>query len=330
VNPADPAQAGIWSYDSVVGGGALSITGGELRANSLSDTNDLAISGGTLTLNGSTASSSRNIRASGGTLNITGTGTFTAGNFTNANGATTIKTGSGKIVANSQSLGNNSVLQIDGGTFQLLGTFNAFAGTNGAGLNDGSNVVNDTGTAQVDGSILGGVTVNLGGTLDGIGNVGSVTVNLDGNLAPGTSPGTLGTGNLFLDAGANLRMEIVNLSSYDRLNVSGTVSLDQSDLIITTLPGFGVITGEKYFLIANDGTDAVTGTFTGLADNSTFSVGAAQFRINYTGDLASSGTTGGNDVVLTALNTVPEPGSLMALLGGAGMLVGLRRFRVRF
>jgi hypothetical protein len=327
VAPGDAAQAGIWSYTTTTGGGALSVTGGEMRAPSLSDITDLAISGGTLTLNGTAASSAQHLRASGGTLNVTGTGVFTTGNFTNAANATTIKTGSGRIVASTQSLGHNSTLQIDSGTFQLNGSFNAFAGTSSTGLNDGSIVVNNSGTAEVDGAIVGAVTVNVGGTLDGTGTVGPVTVNLDGNLAPGLSPGAINTGNLLLAAGANLKIEIVNLSSYDRVNVSGTASLDQADLVISTLPGFGVITGEKYFLVANDGADAVTGTFSGLLDNSTFSVGSAQFRINYTGDLTGNTTTGGNDVVLTALNTVPEPSSLMALIGGAGILAGLRRFR---
>ena len=42
----------------------------------------------------------------------------------------------------------------------------------------------------------------------------------------------------------------------------------------------------------DDDTDAVSGTFTGLAENATFTIGLVTYRISYTG-----GT--GNDVVLT-------------------------------
>jgi hypothetical protein len=58
--------------------------------------------------------------------------------------------------------------------------------------------------------------------------------------------------------------------------------------------------GSTYTIIDNDGTDAIRGAFSGLAEGATFTSGLATFRISY-----RAGT--GNDVVLTHLeNTAPK------------------------
>jgi hypothetical protein len=128
--------------------------------------------------------------------------------------------------------------------------------------------------------------------------------------------------------GANVVLELVNSTTLDRFNVTGTVTLDQSDLFVSYLAGANIATGDKFFIINNDDVDPVVGTFVGLADGATVAPATGgQFRIDYDGDFATGATSGGNDVVLTALVSVPEPSALLALLGGSGMLMGLRRFR---
>ncbi len=52
------------------------------------------------------------------------------------------------------------------------------------------------------------MTVNNGGTLGGAGEVGNVTVTSGGTLAPGNSPEILDTGNLSLQSGATLDIEL--------------------------------------------------------------------------------------------------------------------------
>jgi len=58
--------------------------------------------------------------------------------------------------------------------------------------------------------------------------------------------------------------------------------------------------GKQYVLIANDGVDAVNGTFNGLAEGATVTAGLLQYAISYKG-----GT--GNDVVLTQTAVPPSP-----------------------
>ena len=81
--------------------------------------------------------------------------------------------------------------------------------------------------------------------------------------------------------------------------------------------------GTLFFILANDGTDAITGTFSNASVNGgTYTFGSQQFQISYAGNTGTSSFTGGNDIVLQA---VPEPASL--LLGAVAILTLLRRRR---
>ncbi len=69
---------------------------------------------------------------------------------------------------------------------------------------------------------------------------------------------------------------LTTCSGYDQLNVTGTVALGTTTTLSASL--FGGYTpaavGNSYTIINNDGTDAVTGTFAGLAEGATFTLGA--------------------------------------------------------
>src|SRR5690606_30607070 len=88
---------------------------------------------------------------------------------------------------------------------------------------------------------------------------------------------------------------------YDQVKVTGTVTVDGS-LSITTVNGFATGAGQRFTLIDNDGSDAVTGAFTGLAEGDTVSLGGVDFTISYAGG-------DGNDVTLRSADPPAAPDS---------------------
>ena len=82
---------------------------------------------------------------------------------------------------------------------------------------------------------------------------------------------------------------------YDQINVTGTVNLGGSTLNVTL--GFTPLINDSFTIINNNGTDAVTSTFNGLAEGATITVGSVTLQISYVGgtgnDLLTGGT--GND-----------------------------------
>jgi len=139
---------------------------------------------------------------------------------------------------------------------------------------------------------------------------GSLTLNA-GTLTPVAGVGILSTGN-YTQTG-NLTIEIVNPTSpatagvhYDQVNVTGTVTLNPGATLTLAFVGSGQVpVGTVYTLIANDGTDAVVGTFAGLPQGKIFTANGQRWQISYTGG-------DGNDVTLRAL----PPGNRLAV--GAG------------
>jgi autotransporter-associated beta strand protein len=266
--------------------------------------------------------------ASGGTFDFSSRALTIAGldgggtvySYNTAAGSLTLDVASGQTHDFSGALGGpfpNFALTKSGLGTQII---------SGADTHTGPTSVNG-GTLVVNGTISGSTTtVNNGGTLAGTGTTGAVNVLSGGTIAPGNSPGLLTTGALSLNSGGTLSMEINGTSAYDQLAVNGTVTLGDGTLTLSgsylTTPA---VTGDLFFLILNDGTDAISGTFAGIADGGHVFAGNGQdFIVTYFADSGSSAFTGGNDVALMA---VPEPGSAVFLLGGLGALGALRRRR---
>jgi fibronectin-binding autotransporter adhesin len=159
-------------------------------------------------------------------------------------------------------------------------------------------------TVTVNGQ-RGNIVVSSNGILKGTGTVGSVQVLAGGRVEPGNSPGCLNTGNLGLASGTTYAIEINGATvctQYDRTNVTGTVSLGGATLSITKDSGYSPIAGASFTIIQNDGSDAVSGTFAGLAEGATFENNGVSYRISYAGG-------DGNDVVLTVGASAPDTGS---------------------
>lgn len=199
-------------------------------------------------------------------------------------------------------MSNGAIVKVGAGTLRLTGA-NTYIG--GTIVSAGKLLVSNT---SGSGTGAGNVAVNAG-TLGGNGSIaGAVTVAAGANLAPGESPGTLGTGALTLNGTSNLFWEldtagIVGSGVNDLVVVNGNLVLD-GVMTVIQLAGFGPGT---YRLIDYSGT---------LTDNGlTLNPLAAPF--NGSIDVSTPGQV--NLVVL------PEPGSL-ALAGGL-LAVGLRRRR---
>lgn len=147
-------------------------------------------------------------------------------------------------------------------------------------------------------------------TLGGTGKIGHIKILSGGTIAPGLSPGCMSTGNLTFVSGSTYDFELggtTECSGYDRINVTGTVDLGSGTLNTDIVNDFKPAKDNSFMIISNDGTDAVTGTFDGLAQGATFTVDGAVFAVSYIGG-------DGNDVVLTVQSVPAAPNTGFKLI----------------
>ncbi len=162
-------------------------------------------------------------------------------------------------------------------------------------------------TAIVTGT-YGSAVVASGGTLKGTGTLSSISVY--GKLAPGLSPGCINSGNLTFQSGSTYEFEVGGTTActeYDQTKVTGTVDLGSGTLSTLLFNNFKPAVNQSYMIIENDSTDAVTGTFNGLAEGATFTVSGYVLKVSYVG-----GT--GNDVVLTVQSVPATPNTGFGLM----------------
>jgi hypothetical protein len=145
-----------------------------------------------------------------------------------------------------------------------------------------------------DGTYTEDVTVDNGITIKGTFDLnGTLTLTDDASLAPGNSPGIMNTGSVSMGSGTSLDIEIDGTTvgtEHDQLNVTGTVDITDSTLNI--ILGYTPTDGDSYIIINNDGIDATSGTFDGLAEGDQIVASGMVFTISYVGG-------DGNDVELT-------------------------------
>lgn len=171
------------------------------------------------------------------------------------------------------------------GTLTLSGTSTYTGGTS---VEAGTLVVGVGGV----GSILGPVEVKSGARLGGTGAIGgNVTVNAGATHGAGNSVGTQTINGNYANHGV-FEVEATP-SGTDRLNVNGTVDISGAALNLLLSPptsaAWNVLNG-PFVLIANDGTEAVAGTFASVGDLNKLVF--LDHHINYTGG-------DGNDVTLS-------------------------------
>ena len=175
----------------------------------------------------------------------------------------------------------------------------------------GTGTVNiDTATFTDPVTIAGGVINDNAGT-----DITAPSVTLDGNVSPGQSPGVLSVaGNLTFAAGDTFTVEVNGTAiggagvTFDQVDVTGVVTIGNTVALTidaTDLTAGEIADGDEYVLINNDGSDATTDTFDGLAEGD--QVVADVNGLGFALDISYAGGSNNNDVVLTArmLNSPP-------------------------
>ncbi|PWF63581.1 hypothetical protein CBX96_09840 [Shewanella sp. BC20] len=229
--------------------------------------------------------------AGAGNLVLTG-GTLTTG----ANNSSTSLSG---VIS-----GAGNLTKAGTGTLTLSG-FSTFTGATQV----------SAGTLLITGNLSSssGVSVASGATLSGTGTVAAVSVANGGYLSPGNAgPGLISiAGNLLLNSGGNLLLDITGTTAatqYDQLNVNGTVTL--TGATISATHSYVAANGDTYEVITNDGADAITGTFSGIAEGESFVAGGNSSNL-----LVSYVAGSGNDLSLTN-NLLPgSPTGVSAVAG---------------
>ena len=265
------------------------------------------------------------------TFKTTGSNSLTVGDANEVSQTTldldtydlTLDASGGSISLVGELIGSGDIIKKgDGGV-----TFN-FAKSESTGYAGSINV--EEGEIKANGDFDTGNVTLSGGTLKGTGTIGYLTMNA-GKVAPGLSPGVINTGNLVYTGGEQ-EVELGGTADgeYDQVNVVGTVDLGSAtDLTISLHNDYEPEVNDAFFIIQNDGTDAVSGTFNGLANGDKVTLGSYTYQINYdAGD--------GNDVALLVTGTpsVPDTGvesvtksplaAFIALAASFGVLGGLR------
>jgi autotransporter-associated beta strand protein len=242
------------------------------------------------------------------------------------------------LVSATNNRGN--VIQRGPGTLRFTGN-HTYTGTtlvSGGTLivNSGSTLDNTSGTGSGQVHVgndpvfsLTSNPANLGGT----GRIaGDVRVFVGSTVAPGDGGvGTLTTGSVSFNSIQNSRSRLLidlNLGSTfnaDLLNVFGDVRLGTTvgaTLGLNLLNAPSYLEPTTFLIVANDGTDAVSGQFglvTGLPAGWTYSLDYAFSGIDALGRVGT-----GNDIAIT-LSAIPEPSSM--LLVGCGIVGLLSRRR---
>lgn len=243
-------------------------------------------------------------------------------------GTLTVNTREDVLTSNAVSLELSGAITGNGGV--NFGTTGGRSGTyiisnNSNGYLGATNV--KSGTLVVNGNISTSslTTVESGAALGGSGTVGDLTILAGGSLNPGNSPGQLTVNGNYSQAGT-LNIEVNGLTAgtqHDQVNVLGTVTL--GGILSTSFSGFTPANGNLIFILLNDGADAISSTFFGLAQNDVVtSFGGFDWKISYTANSSTGLFSGGNDIALMA---VPEPRA--ALIGGLGLITLFRRRRNR-
>jgi autotransporter-associated beta strand protein len=245
--------------------------------------------------------------------------TSTIGNVINANVGTTANVGAGITATWAGPLNGAAALIKNGtGTLVLDNAANAYTGA----------AIVNAGTLRVQGLLpSASITVGSGGTLSGNGRTsGSVSVSAGGTLSPGHGIGTFATGSVTLAGSlmADIALNNRGTATADLLNVAGSFGINGGSLVLALASLPAGSTDGTYLLVANDGIDAISGTFASVSGLPAGYFASIDYAFSGIDSLGRIGT--GNDLAVH-ITSVPEPSSWALFAAGAAVLLSLVRRR---
>ncbi len=291
---------------------------------------------GRLVLDGS-VTIARPLNLNGGILTITTNGNSIAGGSVNVTAVSSINIDDATVTSTigCPITGTFAIKKIGFGSLILSGASPTFTG----------GVMLQRGTLFANGSLPNTAIAHQFGVLAGTGTVGNVTTvanatNLVAGINQVDSIGILKTGALAMNAGSFLRVQLAGTapgSGYHQIKVTGSVNLTSAKLLATL--GFTPVDSGVFTIIDNDGTDPIVGTFDGLPEGGTITLGGLPYTISYVGGdgndvtlsvivpkqyFLSEGATGGffdEDVLIANPNAIAAPITMTFLTPGGSPIV---------
>ncbi|MGC3992464.1 MAG: autotransporter-associated beta strand repeat-containing protein [Chthoniobacteraceae bacterium] len=353
----DMQYAGNSSTNNTYNLNAGTLTIGQVTSSAVSGTRTFNFNGGTLQVASSATASTffnlgggnsfANVRNGGAIIDTNGYSVTVAQALIHSNVAGDNATDGGLIKKGAGAMTLGGANTYTGPTMVKAGALivsNSLSSSSTVTIGDASNL---TTSAVLAGSVTGS---NVGSVI-----LGAAAGNSGAKLSPSNgsngsaSAGALGSlitinGNLTITSGSGAHLQMAvgravtgqdsslanDLS--DRLVVSGSISLSGDlDISLLSATGYALSQGDVMYLILNNGSSAVSGTFdsingvgSGIGQDALFSVGGLSFKISYTADAGGVAFDGGGNNVALMVMAVPEPRTWLLILGGAG-LVRLRR-----
>ncbi|MBK1816624.1 immunoglobulin domain-containing protein [Luteolibacter yonseiensis] len=252
-------------------GGTINVKQLDLGSVVTTGTGNYTMTGGTLNVGSAGITSSSNLYAislAGGTIGA-------AANWTSALGITlagpvTFDSGVNKIVLDGAITGPGGLTKTGGGTLVLTGT-NDYAGATTvsagtiAGLGTGGGPLNVASGASVEPGVPGGINI-----------------------------GFFSCDSATLASGSTLKLEIDStLDGVDQLLVSNALTLTGATLSISEV-GSGMLPPSTTFVIAESLSSGITGTFAGLPEGASLTVGGNTLTIHYTASQVTLTTGAGS------------------------------------